>query len=165
MLGQLDWGGARQTGLVAGMASLDTLAGQAGLRWVAGWAGPEASLSHKAAEASLRLAYFEFFRLRQRQEVKAWPELLGQPDEGLGHVRQAWKLAWLKTSLRHVRLVVGLRPVSYTLDKPDLGAEPKLLAGCELGAWAGQAGLGLLGLLVGLGLFQTSLGLRLGGLG
>ena len=73
-----------------------------------------------------------------------------------------------------MRLVVGLRPVSDTLraefagglgagGRPS-GALTEMRRGL---GWAGWDDLGpcLGGLLVGLGLFQTSLGLRLGGLG
>ena len=51
-----------------------------------------------------------------------------------------------------MRLVVGL---SDTLDKPDLGAGLEMRRGL---GWA-------LGWACWVGLFQTSLGLRLGGLG
>ena len=80
-------------GWVAGGARSVSYTLEAGWQ-VAGWAGSEASRRHvrhasrRAEGLGLRLVSG---RLRRRQDKAwpAWPELLGQPDEGLGHVRQA----------------------------------------------------------------------------
>ena len=74
-----------------------------------------------------------------------------------------------------MRLVVGLRPVSDTLDKPDLArwAEPRLrshgwVAGCRTAAawnlgWAGWAELCLGGLLDGQYTLGPEAGWRVAG--